>query len=110
MATHFRCGIRGWTSFDGRAGELQYEGCAREAFSVGSGAHADGAAVALDNLAGNPEAQAGAYVLLGGEERLEDAVDVLGFDTGSAVGDDDLHQALVAGWNLLAADDDGAVG
>lgn len=92
------------------AGQLQREGRAWNAiFAVGR-AHMNAAAVALDDLLGDPEAEAGADIFLGGEERLEDAVKIFGRYAGTAVGDYDFDGAVLFIGNKARADDDGAIG
>ena len=68
----------------------------------------DGAAVALDDLLGDPEAEAGADVFLGGEEGLEDVIAVFGGDAGAVVFDDDLDDFAVGVLVAVDADADGA--
>jgi hypothetical protein len=71
----------------GDAGELKDEGCAAVAVGCADGAKPKGASETLGDFAGDPEAEAGAYVFLCGEERLEDAVGVFGSYAGAVVFD-----------------------
>ena len=72
------------------------------------GADFDGAAVALDDLLGDPEAEAGADIFLGGEEGLEDVIAVFGGDAGAVVFDDDLDDCAGCVFVAIDADADGA--
>ncbi len=74
------------------------------------GADFDGAAVALDDLPGDPEAEAGADVFLGGEEGFEDLVAVFGGDAGAVVFDDDLEGFAGVVFVAEDGDADGAAG
>ena len=62
----------------------------------GAGAYAKAAAVFFDELAGDPQAQAGAGIFFRGEEGFEDAAEMLGGDAEAGVGDGDTN-ALSSG-------------
>src|SRR5579875_2277415 len=90
-----RAGRRHWFARD-RNRELKPEGGADTELALG--VHL--AAVLLDDAVGDGESEAGALVLplpgrgFGGEERIVDAVHVLGRDAAAAVLDEDLGQAV----------------
>jgi len=54
-----------------------------------AGADTQAAAVFLDKLARDPEAETGAGIFFRGKEGLEDAVEMLGRDAEARVGDGD---------------------
>ena len=85
-------GVGGWGY--GVAGEGEEEAEDSAAGGAGSGVPAadlQGAVVALHDFERDPEAEAGAGGAFGGEEGLEDALEVFGFDTDAGVGDRDRH-------------------
>ena len=77
----------------------------------GAGADADGAAVFVDELFADPEAEAGADGALGGEEGVEHLFGGGGGDAVAAVGDGDADAGLAGGGveGGGGADDDAAV-
>jgi len=62
--------------------------------------------VPVNDSLGYPQAQAGADVLFGGEEGLEDSVAVLGWDSGTVVFNRDLNSPVAAFFNALQTDGD----
>src|SRR5580698_3691950 len=62
--------------------------CIRDA-----GTHTDAAAMFFDELAGDPEAEAGAGIFFGGEEGFEDVADVVAVNAAAGVGDGDADAA-----------------
>lgn len=76
--------------------------------AFGAGVEADVAAVLLHDALTDPEAEAGAFLALGGEEGLEEAIEDRGGDTGAVIGDGDGETggAEVAG--VFRADGGGA--
>jgi len=70
---------------------------------AGAGAEADGSSLLFNEATGDPETEAGADGLLGGEEGGEDSIANLGGDAGAVVRDEDGY--VVAGTLEMAAAD-----
>ena len=60
---------------------------------VRTAAYGEAAAVAVDDVLGDPEAEAGAGEFTGGEERLEDAAGSIGGHAVTSVGEDEADAA-----------------
>ena len=73
--------------------------------ALGAGAQAYPTFVLLDDAFAHPEAQAGAFFVLGGEEGVEDFPDGIAGDAGAVIGNGDAYAAVRRPFPLTAGGD-----